>query len=94
METNLSNKIIFINAGEISQGMQEYAKMVILLAFNEHPNDFTKQCSLIKSKFEQKYKSKWCCSISTNGALALHFSKFFLRIKYGNCIIKIWRHSE
>ena len=82
---------------EVSDGadkkMIEFAKMAILLAFEEFPNDDLEKCNLISSKFKEQYGHKWGVSLIKNGDCLFHYHKSYLKIKYKDYNIKIMRTS-
>ena len=53
--------------------MTEYAKMVILFAINEYPEDDHKKCKLIAKKFEEKYSGYWNCSVIKDGDASFYY---------------------
>ena len=64
------------------ESMKDYAKMVILLAFQEYPDGYPDKCSLIKKKFEKQYGGYWSCSFIKEGATALNYLDYFLGIHF------------
>ena len=85
-----------IKSDGVTKSMLQYAKMVILLAFEEYPlseNDFDK-CRLITEKFKEKYGSHWCVSMIKNGDVCFNYYQHYLKIKYKNYTIKIGQTQQ
>ena len=74
-----------------NKNMIEYAKMAILLAFEEYPNDDLEKCRLISNKFHEKYGHKWGVSIIKDGDSLFYYHDYYLYIKYKDYSIKIMR---
>ena len=74
-----------------NEKMIELAKMSILLAFEEYPNNDIEKCKLIASKFEERFKHRWGVSIIKKGESLFYYNKYYLKIKYKDYIIKIMR---
>ena len=87
--TNFSNQFIFQDCVGADESMKDYAKMAILLAMQEHPNDYNEMSKIILIKFEEKYEGDWCCSFAKEGGACYHFYDYFLKILYGDYTIKI-----
>ena len=83
----------FVNLIGTDQNMVDYAKMTILLAFNEYPYDDFEKCRLIVCKFQEKYGSNWSCSVIENGSQFCFFYSCFLEINYENYKIFIWKSA-
>ena len=79
-----------INEGA-DESMKEYAKMAILLAMQEYPDDDRNKSFLIASKFAEKYGGRWNCSFVKEGGCTLHYNGYYLGIKYGGYKITIAR---
>ena len=91
-----SSEFIFINNYGIDESMKDYAKMAILLAFKEYPDDGMKRCELIQSKFEKKYEGGWICFmyIVDKGNFFGRFFNYQMVIKYNGYKIIIGRTSK
>ena len=91
-----SSEFIFENVIGADESMKDFAKMVILLAMKEHPEDDDSKIDLIHEKFKERYEGSWSCSIYKIGYGSSIFNVFgcFMRIKYGNYIIKIAKTSQ
>lgn len=89
-----SNTNFIIEKSTISdKSMIEFAKMTILLAMQEYPDDDWKKCQLVCSKFEQKYGNNWCVSFIKNGEMTC-VCYDFMKIRFKDYIIKIGRISD
>ena len=84
-----SSQFIFEIEIGADKKMKEYAKMTILFAINESPEDDHKKCLLISEKFEEKYSGHWNCSVIKDGDAAFYYDDYYMKIKYGNYTIKI-----
>ena len=84
-----SSEFIFEKEIGADEVMKDYAKMAILFAINEFPQDDHKKCLLIIEKFEEKYKGHWNCSVIKDGDAAFYYNDYYMKIKYGNYTIKI-----
>ena len=62
-----SPKFIFLAEEGADESMKDYAKMTILLALQEYPDDHPKKSQLIKNKFDEKYGGCWLCSFVKEG---------------------------
>ena len=93
---NSSSQFIFEKVKGADESMKDFAKMVILLGMKEYPDNDGDKCNLILDKFEEHYEGHWSCSIIKNeyGESAFYQVGYFMRIKYGNYIIKIAKTSE
>ena len=74
--------------------MIDFAKMTILLAFEEYPNDDLEKCKLIASKFEEIYHNSWGVSIIEKGDSLFYYDKYYMKIKYKQFTIKIMRTKK
>ena len=88
-----SSFIIGYNDGA-DQKMIDLAKMAILLAFEEYPNDDLEKCKLISSKFEEKYHHTWGVSMIEKGDSLFYYDKYYIKIKYKEYTIKIMRTKK
>ena len=83
----------FLNIIGADNSMSEYAKMTILLAFNEYPNSTYEKAKLVQKKFEEKYNGSWSCSFIKEGDFISHYSTYFLRTKpFKGFTISIWKN--
>ena len=64
--------------------MKDYAKMTILLAIQEHPDDYLKKSQLVCSKFNERYGGEWNCTFMKEGAGWYCAGNYFIGIKYGD----------
>ena len=85
------NDFIFEKTINADKSMCDYAKMTILLAFNEFPNDDYKKGELIAIKFEEKYGNCWGVSCFKNGDSCYPYINHYIKLKYNGYIIKIMR---
>ena len=80
------------------ESMKDFAKMTILLAFNEYPNDGDpndfKRANLVKTKFEDKFGKVWTCAFIKNGDFCTTYVKYFIEIEYKDYNISIWKSSN
>ena len=86
-----SSNFIFEKVVGADEPMKEYAKMVILLAFDSYPNpenDWDK-CLLVSNKLEEKYGFKWCSSFIRQGDCCILSNDYYMKIKYKDYTIKI-----
>ena len=88
-----SNFIIEVNDGA-DKKMIDFAKMTILLAFEEYPNNDLERCNLIASKFNETYGHNWGVSMIKNGDCLFYYHKYYLKIKYKDYNIKIMRTKK
>ena len=88
--TSASSFVIEENDGA-DKKMIDLAKMAILLAFEEYPNDDLEKCRLISEKFKEKYGKKWGVSIIKNGDSLFYYHDYYLKIKYKDYKIKIMK---
>ena len=91
---NPSLEFVFEKEIGADESMKDFAKMAILLALNQHPNDDHEKCMLVMDKFEERYKGKWNCSFIKSGDSSCYFKDYSLKIRYGDYIIKISKHYE
>ena len=92
--TNFSNQFIFQDRVGADESMKDYAKMAILLAMQENPNDYPEMSKIIALKFNEKYGGNWFCSFVKEGGTYFHYYDYFLRIKYGDYKIAIAKTSN
>ena len=74
--------------------MKDYAKMAILLAMQENPNDYPEMSKIIALKFKEKYGGNWFCSFVKEGGIYLCCFDYCLKIKYGDYKIAIAKTSN
>ena len=94
---NSSSQFIFETVVGADESMKDFAKMVILLALKEYPdNDCynNNKCLLIVNKFHEHYGGYWCCSFFKEGESIFNYIDYFIRIRYDNYIIKIAKTSD
>lgn len=73
---------------------KDYAKMAILLAFEEFPDDDYLKCNFVSTKFEEKYGGNWLTSFIKNGDVRFWYNGgVFLKLKYKDYNIKISKIS-
>ena len=86
-------QFVFEKTVEADKNMLDYAKMAILLAFNEYPNDDYKKCELISIKFEEKYGNSWGCTLIKKGEgdSCYPYINNYIKLKFNNYLIKIMR---
>ena len=85
-----SSQFIFLRCDGADEAMKDYAKMTILLAIQEYPDDHLEKCKLIFSKFEERYGGEWNCSFMKEGSGWYHHGGLFMGIKYGDYKIIIF----
>ena len=85
------SNFIFEKIVGADDAMVEFAKMVILLAFEEYPDNDWDKSNLVANKFEQKYGNEWLASFIKNGDCRFHYHGYFLKLKYKDNNIKIAR---
>ena len=75
--------------------MKEYAEMNILYAMKKYPDDDCEKCKIVENKFEEKYGGYWTDSFIKNGNMINVYYNYFIKVKYGEYLIKISRtHAE
>ena len=76
--------------------MKDYAKRIILLSIEEHPDNHLEKCKLILSKFYERYGGCWNCTFMKDDAGAGWFNvgRFFIHVKYGDYKIMIFTSPE
>ena len=79
--SNNSLQFIFLKIDGADEAMKDYAKMTILLAIQEHPDDHLQKCQLICSKFKERYGGNRNCSFMKEGSGWYHFGNYFIGIK-------------
>ena len=91
-----SSQFIFVQCIGADEAMKDYAKMAILLAIKEHPDDHLKKCQLIWSKFDERYGGRWNCTFVKEDAGAGWYcaGRFFIHIKYGDYKIMIFSSPD
>ena len=80
-KTDSFSQFIFLACKGANESMKEYAKMTILLAMQEHPDSDPDKCSLIRTKFEEKYGGSWSTSMVKEGASSFTYYDYFIGIK-------------
>ena len=78
------------------ESMKDYAKMTILLALQEYPDDNPLQCTRIREKFEEQYGGKWvCCKFKIGlGGISYHYYDYIIVILYGDYKFVILRINK
>ena len=71
----------------------EYAKMAILLAIDEFPEDDWRKANKVAQKFEEKYGGYWCASFIKNGDVRFIYNDIYIKLSYKDYIIKIGRQK-
>ena len=71
----------------------EYAKMAILLAIDEFPEDDWRKANKVAQKFEEKYGGYWCASFIKNGDVRFIYNDIYIKLRYKDYIIKIGRQK-
>ena len=84
-----SSDFIFEEEIGADESMKDYAKMAILLAINNYPEDDHQKCRLIMEKFEEKYNGYWSCSFIKIGDSSTYYQDYYLKIRYKDYTIKI-----
>ena len=74
--------------------MKEYADMAILYAIQKYPDNDYEKCKIVKNKFEEKYGGDWAVSFIKSGDMINAYNNYFIKVKYGEYIIKISRTHE
>ena len=94
--SNSAPEFIFLKCIGANESMKDYAKMAILLAMKEYPDDYEKKNELIAEKFEEKYGDYWSCSFMkfNEGSALYRYFDYFLKIKYGDYKIYIVKTSD
>ena len=87
------NDFIFLKCKGADEQMQEFAKMIILLAMQEYPDDDEKKSELIASKFDEKYGNHWSVSFIKEGGSSFLSYKYSIKIQYKGYKIKIAQTS-
>ena len=93
-----SSQFTFLKCDGADEAMKDYAKMTILLAIQEHPDDHLKKCQLICSKFNERYGGLWNCSFMKEGSGWYHNGGYFMGILYQNYKViifnspNLWRY--
>ena len=84
-------EFIFLKCFGADESMKDYAKMTILLAFQENSDDYDEIVGLIVDKFEERYGGHWSCSLMKKGEGASCFGTvgYFIKLKYGDYKISI-----
>ena len=83
----------FIKVEEADKSMLEYAKMAILLALEDFPEDDWKKANKVAQKFEEKYGGYWCASFIKNGDVRFIYKDIYIKLSYKDYIIKIGRQK-
>ena len=84
-----SSQFIFVEEKGADESMKDFAKMTILLAIKEHPEDDHEKCLFVAKKFEDYYKGYWNCSFIKDGDDSFYFDGVNIKIKYEGYTIKI-----
>ena len=71
--------------------MKEYAEMTILYAIQKYPDNDYEKCKIVSDKFEEKYGGYWTVSFIKIGDMINAYNNYFIKVKYGEYIIKISR---
>ena len=71
----------------------EYAKMAILLAIDEFPDDDWRKANKVAQKFEENYGGYWCVSFIKNGDVRFIYNDIYIKLRYKDYIIKIGRQK-
>ena len=76
----------FLRVEGADESMKDYAKMAILLALQEHPDDNIKQCKLISEKFGSLYGGLWNCIKYKDGfgGYWIGFNNYYIQILFGD----------
>ena len=76
----------FLRVEGADESMKDYAKMAILLALQEHPDDNLEQCKLISEKFESLYEGIWNCIKYKDGfgGFFISFNNYYIQILFGD----------
>ena len=77
-----SSQFIFVEEKGADESMKDFAKMTILLAIKEHPEDDHEKCLFVAKKFEDYYFIK-------DGDDSFYFHDVNIKIKYEGYTIKI-----
>ncbi len=85
--------------GEVDDSMIEYAKMTILYATNEFPNndgyiDDYKKANFVREKFNEKYRNYWSCCFSKSSQISSTYFNHWICLKYKDYVITIWKSSN
>ena len=75
--SNFPPQFIFLKCLGADESMKDYAKMAILFALQEHPNDYPEMCRIIAHKFDEKYGGYWSCSIAKEGGSCFRCYDYF-----------------
>ena len=81
------------------KSMIEYAKMTILYATNEFPNndgyiDDYKKANFVREKFNEKYRKYWSCCFSKSSQISSTYFNHWICLKYKDYVITIWKSSN
>ena len=84
---NSSSQFIFETVLGADESMKDFAKMVVLLALKEDPDNDgynNNKFLLIVNKFREHYGGYWSCSFFKEGESIFNHVGYFIRIKYDN----------
>ncbi len=94
--SDLNSTFKYYEVDGFDESMKEFAKMTILLAFNEYPNDGDpndfKRANLVRNKFEEKFGKSWTCTFIKDGDFCTSYSTYFIEIEYKGYNISIFKH--
>ena len=88
-----NSKFNFIKVEGTNYSMLEYAKMAILLALYEYPEDDWKKANKVAQKFEENYGGYWCASFIKNGDVRFIYNDIYIKLSNKDYIIKIGRQK-
>ena len=83
------SNFIFEKVVGADNSMIEYAKMTILLAIEEYPDDDWKKSDFVAGKFEEKYGNEWVASFIKDGDYRFWYHDYYIKLKYKDYKIKI-----
>ena len=69
------------------ESMKDFAKMTILLALQDYPDNNIEQCLLIRKKFENLYGGSWICckyKIGLGAITCSYYNNYDICILYGD----------
>lgn len=92
-----SSSCKILNSIGADSSMIDFAKMAILLAMNECPNDNYEKAKLITSKFEERYNGLWMTIIIEKNSQSNfygHYFYYYFELEYEGYRIYIKKTSK
>ena len=68
------------------ESMKDYAKMTILFALKQYPDNNREQCGIVQTKFEERYGGSWgCVKFKVGlGGMKVHYDNYAIILTYGD----------